>query len=298
MKFRKIAAAVMTCAMVLAAGCSNTSSSSSVSSSSTAPSSSAAPSSSTAPASSEAALSGTVTLSGSTSMEEVVKALAEDFMNKNSGVTIDAQFNGSGQGIKDATEGKADIGNSSRELKPEETGLVANVIAIDGIAVIVNPANPVSDLTFQQLADIYTGVIKNWSEVGGEDKPIVVVGRDAASGTRSAFEELLKVTDQCAYAQEKDSTGAVKTAVETTPEAIGYVSLEAADADDKTAKVALDGVEATEENIVAGSYKLSRPFIMATKEGELRPEVQAFLDYVLSDEGQAVVKSQKLITVK
>lgn len=287
MKFRKIAAAVMTCAMVLAAGCSNTSSSSS-----------AAPSSSTAPASSEAALSGTVTLSGSTSMEEVVKALVEDFMNKNSGVTIDAQFNGSGQGIKDATEGKADIGNSSRELKPEETGLVANVIAIDGIAVIVNPANPVSDLTFRQLADIYTGVIKNWSEVGGEDKPIVVVGRDAASGTRSAFEELLKITDQCAYAQEKDSTGAVKTAVETTPEAIGYVSLEAADADDKTAKVALDGVEATEENIVAGSYKLSRPFIMATKEGELRPEVQAFLDYVLSDEGQAVVKSQKLITVK
>lgn len=279
MNFRKIVAAVLSCAMLLSVGCSNTTSSSST-------------------ASTEPAVSGSISLSGSTSMEEVVKALAEDFMNKNSAVTIDAQFNGSGQGIKDAMEGKADIGNSSRELKAEETGLTANVIAIDGIAVVVNPGNPVSDLTFDQLADIYTGTIKNWSEVGGEDKPIVVVGRDAASGTRSAFEELLDVKDQCAYAQEKDSTGAVKTAVETTPEAIGYVSLEAADADENTKKLALDGVAATEENIVAGSYKLSRPFIMATREGELRPEVQAFLDYVLSDEGQAVVKSQKLITVK
>lgn len=313
MKLRKILAAVLGCTMLLATGCSSTAttSSSSVASSSSAASSSSTASSSSSVASSasssEAAsseaestaeLTGTVSLSGSTSMEEVVKALAEDFMNKNPGVTIDAQFNGSGQGITDATEGKADIGNSSRELKEEELagGLTANVIAIDGIAVVVNPANPVNDLTIQQLADIYTGTIKNWSEVGGEDKPIVVVGRDAASGTRSAFEEILGVSDACAYAQEKDSTGAVKTAVETTPEAIGYVSLEAADADENTKKLMLDGAEATAENIVSGSYKLSRPFIMATK-GELRPEVQAFLDYVLSEEGQAVVASQSLITV-
>ena len=155
-----------------------------------------------------------------------------------------------------------------------------------------------SGLTAEQLAAIYTGEIKNWIEVGGNDQPIVVVGRDAASGTRSAFEELLDVEDACAYAQEKDSTGAVKTAVETTPEAIGYVSLEAADADDTTKKLSLDGVEATEEKIVEGAYKLSRPFIMATKTGAETEAVKAFLEYVLSAEGQKVVKSQKLIPVK
>ena len=277
MKLRKIFAAALACAMVFSVGCSNQTGNNS---------------------SEDTGVTGSVTMSGSTSMEEVVKALAEDFMNKNPGVTIDAQFNGSGQGIKDAMEGKADIGNSSRELKAEESGLTATTIAIDGIAVVVNPANPVDDLTAEQLAAIYTGEIKNWIEVGGNDQPIVVVGRDAASGTRSAFEELLDVEDACAYAQEKDSTGAVKTAVETTPEAIGYVSLEAADADDTTKKLSLDGVEATEEKIVEGAYKLSRPFIMATKTGAETEAVKAFLEYVLSAEGQEVVKSQKLIPVK
>ena len=277
MKLRRIFAAALACAMVFTVGCSNQN---------------------TNNTSENTGITGSVTMSGSTSMEEVVRALAEDFMDKNPGVAIDAQFNGSGQGIKDAMEGKADIGNSSRELKAEETGLTANVIAVDGIAVVVHPANPVSDLSAEQLADIYTGKIKNWSEVGGNDQPIVVVGRDAASGTRSAFEELLGVEDACAYAQEKDSTGAVKTAAATTPEAIGYVSLEAADADDTTKKIAVDGVEATEENITAGTYKLSRPFIMATRTGAESEAVKVFLEYVLSEEGQAVVRSQKLIPVK
>lgn len=256
-----------------------------------------APSSQPDPASAGTEISGKISMSGSTSMEEVVKALAEDFMSKNQGVTIDAQFNGSGQGVKDAQEGKADIGNCSRELTADETGLKANVIAIDGIAVVIHPENPVTDLTMDQLTKIYTGEIRNWKDVGGNDQNIVVIGRDAASGTRGAFEEILGVKDQCAYAQEKDSTGGVKTAVQTTPEAIGYVSLEAADADDTVKKLTLDGAEATEDAITDGTYKLSRPFIMATKEGDLRPEVQAFLDYVLSSGGQAVVKSLKLITV-
>lgn len=290
MKLKQILCGVLSAAMMTTvfAGCGSTPSSESSAPESSAPSSSAA---------SSAKLSGTISMSGSTSMEELVKAMAEDFMAKNPGVTIDPQFNGSGQGIKDAQEGKADIGNSSRELKDEETGLVPTTVAIDGIAVIINTANTAADLTMEQLAKIYTGEIKNWSEVGGADAPIVVIGRDAASGTRGAFEEIVGVKDACAYAQEKDSTGGVKTAVASTPDAIGYVSLEAANSDDTVKKLTIDAVEATEENIVAGSYKLSRPFIMAVKEGEVKPEVQAFLDYALSADGQAIVKSLGLIAV-
>ena len=290
MKLKQILCGVLSAAMMTTAfaGCGSTPSSESSAPESSAPSSSAA---------SSAKLSGTISMSGSTSMEELVKAMAEDFMAKNPGVTIDPQFNGSGQGIKDAQEGKADIGNSSRELKDEETGLVPTTVAIDGIAVIINTANTAADLTMEQLAKIYTGEIKNWSEVGGADAPIVVIGRDAASGTRGAFEEIVGVKDACAYAQEKDSTGGVKTAVASTPDAIGYVSLEAANSDDTVKKLTIDAVEATEENIVAGSYKLSRPFIMAVKEGEVKPEVQAFLDYALSADGQAIVKTLGLITV-
>ncbi len=183
----------------------------------------------------------------------------------------------------------------SRELKDEETGLVPNVVAIDGIAVIVHPENAVTDISKDDLVKVYTGEIKNWSELGGQDQPIVVIGREASSGTRGAFEELLKIEDQCQYAQELNETGAVKTAVSTTPAAIGYVSLEALD--DTVIALNLDGAPATEEAIKAGEYALSRPFIMATAEGELRPEVQAFLDYVMGSDGQAVVADNKLIAV-
>lgn len=248
-------------------------------------------------ASTTAALSGTVKLSGSTSMEKISKALAERFSEKHSGVAVDVQLGGSSVGVQDAQSGKSDIGNVSRELKDTETGLTANKIAIDGIAVIVNKDNKVEGLTKDQLIKIYTGEISNWKDVGGADQKITVIGREASSGTRGAFEEILKVEDKCQYAQEKTETGAVKTAVQTTPAAIGYVSLEAVDDSIRTLK--LDGVAPEVDKIKDGSYALARPFIMATKEGEtLRPEVQAFLDFVLSDEGQKICTDNALISVK
>ncbi len=240
-------------------------------------------------------LSGKVQMSGSTSMETIANALAESFMLQNPNVTVDVQLGGSSVGIKDALEGKSDIGNASRELKAEETGIVPNIIAIDGIAMVVNPANKVAELTSENLVKIYTGEIKNWKDVGGDDAPIVVIGREASSGTRGAFEELLKIEEQAKYAQELTETGAVKTAVSTTPTAIGYISLEALD--DTVTALKIDGGSPTEEEIKAKTYPLSRPFIMAVKEGELRPEVKAFIDFVLSADGQAVVADNKLITV-
>ncbi len=240
-------------------------------------------------------LSGSVQMSGSTSMETIANALAEAFMIANPDVKVDVQLGGSSVGVQDVQSGKSDIGNVSRELKAEETGLTANVIAIDGIAVIVNPANPVANISKEDLVKVYTGEIKNWKDLGGNDEPIVVIGREAASGTRGAFEELLDVKEKCAYAQELNETGAVKTAVSATPTAIGYVSLEALD--DTVNALDLDGAPATEEAIKDGSYTLSRPFIMATAEGALRTEVQAFLDFVLGAEGQAIVAGNKLISV-
>lgn len=241
-------------------------------------------------------LSGTVQLSGSTSMEAVANALAEAFMIANPDVTVDVQLGGSSAGIADVIAEKVDIGNASRELKEEELaeGAEPNVIAIDGIAVIVNPANEVSELTKDQLTQIYTGEITNWSEVGGVDSPIVVIGREASSGTRGAFEELLKVEDLCKYAQELNEQGAVYTAVTSTENAIGYISLYGVD--DQVKALKLDGSEATEENVKAGTYFLSRPFIMATH-GETSAVAQAFLDFVLGADGQAVVMDNHLFTV-
>ena len=248
----------------------------------------------------KAELSGTITLSGSTSMEKLANALCESFMEKYPNVTATAEFTGSGAGIEAVIAGTVDIGNSSRNLKDEEkaNGAVENIVAIDGIAVVVDPANTVTGLTKDQLISIYKGEVTNWSEVGGADAPIVVVGREAGSGTRGAFEEILKVEDACAYANELDSTGAVMAKVATTPGAIGYVSLDVVD--DSVIALALDGVEATAENIKAGNYFLSRPFVMATK-GEISEQnelVQAWFDFVLGDEGQAVASEVGLITVK
>lgn len=256
--------------------------------------------SSSAAESSTAALSGSIQMVGSTSMEKLANALCEAFMAKNPDVTVTAEFVGSGAGIEAVTSGTADIGNSSRNLKDEEkaAGAVENVVAIDGIAVCVDPANTVAGLEKQQLIDIYTGTIKNWSEVGGADAPIIVVGREAGSGTRGAFEELLGVEDTCAYANELDSTGAVMAKVASTPGAIGYVSLDALD--ESVIALALDGVDATAENIKAGDYFLSRPFVMATK-GEISEQselVQAWFDFVLGAEGQEVAANVGLITVE
>ena len=245
-------------------------------------------------------LSGTISLAGSTSMQKLADALAETFMEANSGVTVTVEYSGSSAGIESLLGGSCDIGDASRNLKDSEKegGAVENIVAIDGIAVIVDKSNSVAGLTKQQLSDIYTGVITNWSEVGGSDTPIVVVGREAGSGTRGAFEEILKVEDACKYAVECDSTGAAMAKVASTEGAIGYVSLDVLD--DSVNALKLDEVEPTSDNIVAGTYFLCRPFVMATK-GEISEQselVQAFFDFVKSDEGKAVIKAVGLITAE
>ncbi len=243
-------------------------------------------------------LSGSITMAGSTSMEKFANALAESLMAKYPGVTVNAEFTGSGAGVEAVSAGSVDIGNASRNLTDEEkaAGVVENIVAIDGIAVITDPANSAAGLTKDQLISIYTGEVKNWSEAGGADQAIVVVGREAGSGTRGAFEEILGVEDACAYANELDSTGAVMAKVASTPGAIGYVSLDVLDDTVKT--LAVDEVEPSVENIKNGSYMLSRPFVMATK-GEISEQnetVQAVFAYLASEEGKALVESVGLIT--
>ena len=262
--------------------------------------SSVAESSVAAPAETTTDLSGSISMVGSTSMEKLANALSEAFMEEYPDVTVTAEFVGSGAGIEAVTNGTADIGNSSRSLKDEEkaAGVVENVVAIDGIAVCVDPANEVADLTKEQLTNIYNGTVTNWKEVGGADEPIIVIGREAGSGTRGAFEELVDLVDGCKYANELDSTGAVIAKVASTPGAIGYASLDALD--DSVKALSLEGVEATAENIKAGNYFLSRPFVMATK-GEISEQndlVRAWFDFVLGDEGQQVASEVGLITVK
>lgn len=244
-----------------------------------------------------AKLSGTVTLAGSTSMQKLCEAMIESFEEVYPDITVTAEYTGSGAGLEALAGGKTDIGNASRSLKDGEkqSGAVENIVAIDGIAVITHKDSVVSDLTAQQLTDIYTGKITNWKDLGGADEAIVVLGREAGSGTRGAFEELLKIEDQCAYAQELDSTGGVLAKVAATPGSIGYVSLDVVD--DTVKALSLDGVAPTEENIVAGSYKLSRPFVMATLGtiDEQNDLVKTWFNYVQSDEGQAVIKAMGLI---
>ena len=280
-----------------AADAANTASSAEVSS---VAESTVAESSVAAPAETTTDLSGSISMVGSTSMEKLANALSEAFMEEHPDVTVTAEFVGSGAGIEAVTNGTTDIGNSSRSLKDEEkaAGVVENVVAIDGIAVCVDPANEVADLTKEQLTNIYNGTVTNWKEVGGADEPIIVIGREAGSGTRGAFEELVDLVDGCKYANELDSTGAVIAKVASTPGAIGYASLDALD--DSVKALSLEGVEATAENIKAGNYFLSRPFVMATK-GEISEQndlVQAWFDFVLGDEGQQVASEVGLITVK
>ena len=244
-------------------------------------------------------LSGSIQMAGSTSMEKFANALSEVYMQKNPGVTVSAEFIGSSAGIEALLAGSADIGNSSRALKDSEIagGAVENIVALDGIAVVMDKANTVENLTKEDLVSIYTGKINNWSDLGGNNQPIVVVGREAGSGTRGAFEELLEIEDMCQYSNELDSTGAVMAKVAATPGAIGYVSLDVVDDTVKTAKV--ESVDATAENIKAGTYILSRPFVMATM-GEISaqsPEVQELFAYLKSEEGKEMIKSVGLITV-
>lgn len=242
-------------------------------------------------------LSGSISLAGSTSMEKVCEALSESFMEKYPDITVTVEYTGSGAGLESLAAGSIDIGNASRGLKDSEvqTGAVGNTIALDGIAVIVDKENAVTDLTSEQLKQIYTGEVSNWSDLGGADEAIVVIGREAGSGTRDAFEELLELKDACSYAQELDSTGAVLAKVSSTPGAIGYVSLDVVD--DSVIAESLDGVAATEENIIAGKYLLQRPFVMATM-GEISAQnelVKTWFDYVSSEEGASVIKKVGLI---
>lgn len=244
-------------------------------------------------------LNGSVTMAGSTSMEKLANALSESFMAEYPGVTVNAEFTGSGAGIESLIAGSVDIGNSSRSLKDEEKsqGAVENVVAIDGIGVIVDPDNGLDGLTKEQLVDIYTGNISNWSELGGTDEPIVVVGREAGSGTRDGFESILDVKDTCAYANELDSTGAVIAKVASTPGAIGYASF--GDLNDSVKTLALDEVTPSIETIKDGSYILQRPFVMATmgEVSEQNEAVQALFAYLKSDAGKQIVESVGLVTV-
>ena len=244
-------------------------------------------------------LKGSVIMAGSTSMEKFANALAEAFMEDHPDVTVQAEFTGSSAGVESVLAGQCDIGNSSRNLKDEEKGkgAVENIVAIDGIAVVTDPSNTVDNLTKEQLISIYTGEVTNWSDLGGSNMPIVVVGREAGSGTRGAFEENLGIEDACKYANELDSTGAVMAKAASIPGAIGYVSLDVIDESVNVLK--LEGIEANEANIKDGSYFLSRPFVMATK-GEISEQnelVQALFDYVHSDKGTELISSVGLIPV-
>lgn len=240
----------------------------------------------------------TIAISGSTSVGPLVELEEEEFEANNQDVTIEINQTGSSSGIKDTISGTTEIGMSSRELTDEESKNLKEVtIAVDGIGVVVNKNNPVKNLTLEQIKDIFTGKITNWSEVGGEDKEIVVVSREEGSGTRTAFQEILNYSteDTVKNAIVNNSTGATKVMVEENDNAIGYMSI--GYIDDSIASVNVDGVEATADNVKSGEYKIQRPFLLVYKEGALSEEGQEFINFILSDKGQAIVAEENLVTV-
>lgn len=243
-----------------------------------------------------AALSGKITMNGSTSMEKVIKALNGAFTAKNPEVTMELNLTGSGTGIQEAMEGKTDIGNSSRNLKDTETGLESTIIGIDGIAIIVNNANVIENVTIEELEKIYAGEIKNWSELGGNDKAIVVIGREDGSGTRDGFESIVMKNSEAQYAQELESTGSVISAVSTTDGAIGYASL--ANVDDSVKALKVNDVYPTEATVKDGTFAVQRPFLCVVNETNTNELVDAFLEFVLSDEGQQIVSGAGVVPVK
>ena len=250
---------------------------------------------------------GSLHLAGSSSMEKMTDALAECFMERYPKVTVTVQFTGSSAGIEAVAEGSADIGLASRGLTEEERGrgLRGYVVALDGIALCVDSANPVTEVTRRQLADIYTGKIRNWASIGGDDLPIVLIGREAGSGTREAFEGLLGLSGQCTYANELDSTGAVMARIASTPGAIGYVSFDVLKASTENAvqdvvhPLLLDGTAPDAENVRTGKYPLCRPLLMVTR-GELADQsglARLWFCYVASQEGQDILERVGLVTV-
>ena len=291
-----ISIALIAMLVVAMVGCSQSQPTATTAAPSQAPAQTTAAPQTEAPATTAAALSGTVATDGSTSMEKVIGALGEAFMEANPGVNFTYNPTGSGSGITAVSEGRCDIGLSSRALKDEEvaSGLVGTVLAYDGIAIIVNPANTVEDLDIETIAKIYTGEITNWSEVGGADAEIVLIGREAGSGTRSGFEELTGTEDKCKYRQELTSTGDVITAVAQNPDAIGYASLASVKDSVKALKVA--GVTPSEETVKDGSYLIQRPFVLVTKEGvELSPVAQAFFDYATKGEANDIITASGVV---
>ena len=265
------------------------------SASSAAASSTSAAASSTA--SSTAALSGNVATGGSTSMKNVIAALTEGFAEVEPGVTVSYDPTGSGAGITGATDKTLDIGLSSRALKDDEKADVdGTTIALDGIAIIVNNASKVEDLTVDQLKQMFTGEITNWSEVGGDDGEIVLIGREAGSGTRDGFESIVDVKDSCKYAQELTATGAVISAVEANPLAIGYASLSAVG--DTVKMVTVGGVECSEETVKDGSYEVQRPFVFVTnKSVTLSEQAQAFFDFATSADAADLIRTAGAVPV-
>ena len=235
---------------------------------------------------------GSVSTDGSTSMEKVIGALGESFMEQNSGVAFTYNPTGSGSGIAAVKEGRCDIGLSSRALKDDEKadGLVETVLAYDGIAIVVNPANPVADLPLDTIAKIYTGEITNWKDVGGDDAEIVLIGREAGSGTRDGFESITDTKDKCQYRQELTSTGDVLTAVSQNPNAIGYASLAAVK--DSVKALSVDGVVPSEDTVKDGSYKVQRPFVLVTKaDAPLSETAQSFFDFATSPAAAEIISA-------
>ena len=276
-------------------GCGGSASSSSAAASS---STAAQTSSSQAASASTAAVSGTVATGGSTSMESVVAALQEAFLELQPDVTVTYDPTGSGAGITGATDKTLDIGLSSRAVKDEEAeaGVTGTTVALDGIAIIVNNNNAVADLSLEQIAGIAKGEITNWSEVGGADAPIVLVGREAGSGTRDGFESIVGVEDECVYSQELTATGAVIAAVASNENAIGYASLSALD--DTAKAVTVDGVACSEETILDGTYKIQRPFVFVTNNSvEPSEAVQAFIDFATSEDAADLVRAAGAVPV-
>lgn len=260
-------------------------------------SASSAAASSTAAGSTAAALSGNVAAGGSTSMKNVIAALTEGFAEVEPGVTVSYDPTGSGAGITGAADKTLDIGLSSRALKDDEKADVeGTTIALDGIAIIVNNASKVEDLTVDQLKQMFTGEITNWSEVGGDDGEIVLIGREAGSGTRDGFESIVDVKDSCKYAQELTATGAVISAVEANPLAIGYASLSAVG--DTVKMVTVGGVECSEETVKDGSYEVQRPFVFVTnKSVTLSEQAQAFFDFATSADAADLIRTAGAVPV-
>ena len=247
-----------------------------------------------------AALSGSVSTNGSTSMEKVIGALSEQFMADNSGVAVTYDPTGSGAGIEAASNGSADIGLASRALKDEEKadGLTETIVALDGIAVIVNADSKVADLTVEQIGKIFTGEITDWSEVGGDAGTISCIGREAGSGTRDGFESITGTKDACKLDQELTSTGGVIEAVAGNPNAIGYASLSAVEGKNTVKAVTVGGVACTEATVLDGSYAIQRPFVLVTKTGEtLSPAAQAFFDYAASSAASQLIKAAGAVPV-